>query len=223
MVRSPRVCTKQVDAMAIFYNRIAGQNLSRLEALSDGVFSIAMTLLVLDLRVPAGGAIHSERDLWHALVTLGPSFATYSMSFLTLGIFWVGQQTQHHQLARSDRGYAWINIAFLMAVSLVPFSTAFLAAFITYRLALLVYWANLLVLGVLVGGALYRARHFDLIKKDTPPEFQTAFIRRVVGAQLLYALGAALCVFSTYWSIGFIVAVQLIYAIAPRFKPFSWM
>lgn len=209
--------------MLTSYNRIAGQKLSRLEALSDGVFSIAMTLLVLDLHIPASATIHNERDLWNALMTLGPSFAAYLMSFLTLGIFWVGQQTQHHHLERSDRAYAWINIAFLMAVSLVPFSTAFLAAFITYRLALLVYWANLFVLGVLVGGALYRARHFDLIKKDTPPEFQSAFIRRVVSAQLLYALGAALCVFSTYWSIGFIVAVQLIYAVAPRFRPFSWM
>lgn len=54
------------------YNRIAGQNAERLAALSDGVFAVAMTLLVLHLHVPAAEAIHSERDLWHALVALSP-------------------------------------------------------------------------------------------------------------------------------------------------------
>jgi uncharacterized membrane protein len=110
-----------------------------------------------------------------------------------------------------------------MAVTLVPFSTAFLADFITYRVALLTYWANLAVLGLLVGAALYRAHYFGLIREDTPQEFQTVFARRVVIAQAHYAFGALLCVFSNWWSIGFIVAVQLIYAIGPRFKPFSWM
>ncbi len=209
--------------MPTFYNRIAGQSLHRLEALSDGVFAVAMTLLVLDLHAPVAAAIHSERDLWHALVALAPRLVTYLMSFMTLGIFWVGQQTQHDHLARSDRSYAWINLAFLMAVTLVPFSTALLAEFIAYRTALLVYWANILVLGLLIAGMLYRARHFGLLKHDLPPGFYVAVVRRVAIAQALYAFGAALCVFSTWWSIGFIVAVQLIYAIAPRFKPFVWM
>ena len=159
----------------------------------------------------------------HALAVLSPRLLTYLMSFVTLGIFWVGQQTQHDHMAKSDRSYAWINIAFLMTVSLVPFSTAFLAEFITYKVALLVYWLNILMLGILIGGQLYRARAFGLLKEDVPKEYFAAVVRRLVTAQALYAFGAALCLISTWWSIGFIVTLQLIYAIAPRFKPFSWL
>ncbi len=65
-----------------------------------------MTLLVLDLRAPASGAIHSEQDLWRALVALSPRLVIYLMSFLTLGIFWIGQQTQLNHFARADRNLA---------------------------------------------------------------------------------------------------------------------
>ena len=209
--------------MPTSYNRIAGQSLHRLEALSDGVFAVAMTLLVLDLHAPAAAAIRSESDLWHALAALSPRLLTYLMSFVTLGIFWIGQQTQHGLLQRSDRSYAWINLVFLMAVTLVPFSTALLADFITYRIALMIYWANILVLGIAIAGALYRARHFGLLKPEVPAEVYAAVVRRVALAQALYAFGAALCVFSNWWSIAFIVTLQLIYAVAPRFRPFSWL
>ena len=80
--------------MPRFYNEIAGKNLERLTALSDGVFAVAMTLLVLDLRAPAAELIHGETDLLHALGIVAPRLITYAMSFLTLGIFWVGQQVQ---------------------------------------------------------------------------------------------------------------------------------
>jgi uncharacterized membrane protein len=76
------------------YDRITGQSVERLAALSDGIFAVAMTLLVLDLRVPAVEAVHAEHDLWRAFVALAPRLVMYAMSFLTLGIFWVGQQTQ---------------------------------------------------------------------------------------------------------------------------------
>jgi uncharacterized membrane protein len=199
------------------YNRIAGQNVERLAGLSDGIFAFAMTLLVLDLRIPAAEAIHTEHDLWRGLVGLAPQIVMYLMSLLTLGIFWVGQQTQLNHLERSNRTLSWMHIVFLFAVTLTPFSTRLLAEFHTYRTALLVYWLNI----VFLGGSLYLtwncARSLGLLKSDMPPGVSKAIKHRIVIGQTLYAFGALLCVFNTSWSIAFIVLVQLNYVIAPRF------
>ena len=129
--------------MTTTYNRIAGQSLERLAALSDGIFAVAMTLLVLDIHAPSMETIHSEQDLSHALSALLPRVVMYLMSFMTLGIFWTGQQTQFNALARSSRDLSWIHIVFLAAVSITPFSTSLLAEFITFRTALLIYWVNI--------------------------------------------------------------------------------
>ncbi len=203
------------------YNRLAGKNLGRLEALSDGVFAVAMTLLVLDLKAPVAAAIHSEKDLWSALVALSPRFLTYLMSFVTLGIFWLGQQAQLNLLERSNRDVVWLHIGFLASVCLIPFSTALLAEFMTYRVALILYWANIFLLGILLLAAWRMSRRFALAKPDLPADIDSAIYRRIIVAQFLYALGAALCVFSTYWSIGFIVLLQLNYALAPRIGRFG--
>jgi len=203
--------------MPLLYNRVAGQSVERLAALSDGIFAVAMTLLVLDLRVPAVEAVHSERDLWHALVLLSPRLMIFLMSVMTLGIFWVGQQTQLNQFARADRNLAWIHIAFLCCVSLTPFSTSLLAQFIHYEIALLVYWFNILLLGGTLFWSWSYARRADLLVDDAPPEIHAAVVRRIVIAQTLYAAGAALCFLNTYYSIAAIVLVQVNYAIAPRF------
>ena len=111
------------------YNQFAGTSLHRLNSISDGIFAVGMTLLVLGLAVPAVEAVRTESDLWQQLTNLLPSVVTYFMSFLTLGIFWVGQQTQPSQAERVDRNYTWIHLAFLLSVTLVPFSTALLARF----------------------------------------------------------------------------------------------
>jgi len=136
---------------------------------------------------------------------------------MTLGIFWVGQQTQVNHFARSDRNLAWIHIAFLCAVCLVPFSTSLLAEFIHYRMALLVYWFNILLLGVTLLCSWHYATRAKLLTHDLPDEIHPAVVRRIVIAQTLYACGAALCVLNTYYAIAAIVLVQVNYAIAPRF------
>jgi len=202
--------------MTTLYNRIAGQSVERLAALSDGIFAFAMTLLVLDLRVPAQEAIHSEHGLWRALAALAPRLIMCMMSFMTLGIFWVGQQTQLNHLARSDRSLSWLHLLFLFAAVLMPFSTALLAEFMVYRAALLIYWFNIFLLGAALYLTWMCALGTGLVKDDLPADVSKAIQRRIVIAQALYAVGALLCVVSTYWSIAFIVLVQLNYAIAPR-------
>jgi uncharacterized membrane protein len=203
------------------YNDLNAGSVERLAALSDGLFAVAMTLLVLDLRVPAASAVHDEAGLVHALLDLLPRLLVYLMSFLTLGIFWAGQQTQLNQLARGDRDLAWLHLAFLFAISLMPFSTSLMAEFITLRTALLVYWANVLLLGVMLFAAWRYAVRAGLVAADAPALQARLVERRIVVAQALYAVGAALCLVSTTWSIGFIILVQLNYVIAPRLGPLS--
>jgi uncharacterized membrane protein len=200
------------------YNRVAGQSLERMAALSDGVFAVAMTLLVLDLHAPAETAIHSETDLWRAFVALAPKVLVYLMSFITLGMFWVGQQTQMQNMAHSNRDFAWIHLGFLFGISLMPFSTSFIAEFMGYRTALLLYWGNILLLGVMLYASWRYARHAGLLNSEVTEEVVNAIESRILIGQALYAFGALLCLVNTYWSIGFIIMVQLNYAIAPRFR-----
>jgi uncharacterized membrane protein len=214
--------------MLTSYHRFAGRSLDRLAALSDGVFAVAMTLLVLDLKAPilgkriqhpiwsAGGG-GSEHALVHDLLhVVAPHLLPYAMSFLTLGIFWVGQQTQLESFTRSTRELTWIQLAFLLAVTLMPFSTALLAGDITYRVSMGVYWLNLLALGVVLFASLRYADRAGLMSDETTPEMRAALKRRIVVYQCLYAFAALTCLVNTYLAIGLLIVFQLNAVLAPR-------
>jgi uncharacterized membrane protein len=203
------------------YNRLAGRSVERLAALSDGVFAVAMTLLVLDLHAPAAAAVHGERDLLAALWLLAPRLLVYMLSFLTLGIFWLGQQTQLNFVERSDRQFSWIHLAFLFAVTMTPFSTALMAEFLAFRTALVLYWLNIVALGALLFASWGYLERAHLLKPDLPEGAAAAVCRRILYAQALYAAGAALCVYSTLLSLAVIVLLQLNYAVAPRLGPLA--
>jgi TMEM175 potassium channel family protein len=197
------------------YNRIAGTNAERIAALSDAVFAIALTLIVLDIRVPRQEGVATEYDLATALGRLSPRLLTYLLSFMMLGIFWVGQQTHLNHLRRADRHLTWFHLAFLATIAVMPFSTALLAEFMTFRTALLVYWLNIFASGIVSFAAIRYAARAGLVNEGSGDEAFQALERRVVVGQMLYAFGAALCLINTYWSIGFIVLVQLYFAVAP--------
>jgi len=192
------------------YDTISGRSLERLSALSDGVFSIAMTLLVLDLKVPAAEALHTNRDLLHALGSLAPRLLTYGMSFLTLGIFWLGQQAQLGQFRESDRRLTWIHIAFLLMVAVMPFSTALLSEFIVLPLAVMCYWLNLLLLGCALFASIRYAAAAGLLEQgaDAPPV--SIHERRILIFQGLYLLAALVSWANTYVSILALILLQLV-------------
>jgi uncharacterized membrane protein len=214
--------------MPTSYHRFAGSSLERLAALSDGVFAVAMTLLVLDLKAPSvpkraqhpiwsSGGSRSEHVLAHGLLhQVAPRLLPYAMSFLTLGIFWVGQQTQLSNFTRSTRALTWIHLAFLLAVTLMPFSTGLLAEDTTYRLSMAVYWLNLFALGVMLFISVRYADRAGLMSDETTEDMRAALRRRIVVYQALYALAALTCLINTYLAIGLLVALQLNSVIAPR-------
>jgi uncharacterized membrane protein len=203
--------------MSVVYNQIANRSVERIGALSDGLFAIAMTLIVLEIRVPPLDAHATDGQLAAALGDLAPRFVTYLLSFLTLGIFWNGQQTQLSYVERGNRDLAWLELLFLAIIALFPFTTSLLADHIDLRLALALYWLNIF----LAGAALYAIWEYversGLTREGTAPAVGAAIRRRIGIAQLLYFVGLVIALLiGTYPAIAWIVLVQLNYAIAPR-------
>jgi len=197
---------------------LSGTNPDRLVGISDGIFAVGMTLLVLGLVVPVlSGTSTTESQLWTALQSLAPHVLVYTMSFMTLGIFWLGQGTQVGQLARSDRNYMWIHLVFLFSVTLVPFSTALLANYYWLKTALLAYWVNIVLLGgSLLAGLLY-GLHANLFREEGRHEMANLMRGRILIAQALYGVATLLCVVLPTWvSIGLIILIQLNYVLAPK-------
>ena len=208
---------------SVAYNDIAGErSLDRIGALSDGLFAIAMTLIVLEIRVPDIGEHPTNAQLADALVGLAPRFLTYLLSFLTLGIFWNAQHSQLNHIARADRHFAWLQLAYLAVVALLPFSTSLLADYIEVVLAFAFYWLNLLALGVMLFVAWVYAERAGLVRPGTSPEVGRAIRRRIFNYQSLYTIGLVIAiVVGTIPGIVFVVLVQLNAAIAPRL-PILW-
>jgi len=198
------------------YNRLSGTSVQRIEALSDALFGIALTLTVLEVRVPARQMTMTEDELRAAVLQLGPRVLTYLLSFMTLGIFWVGHQTFLNHVRRSDRHLTWLLLAYLAVIALMPISTGLLANYLTYRTALVLYWLNILAAGLISIAAVRYGERAGLVNEGTGAEASSALRRRLVIGQLLYAFGAALCVIHPYWSIAFIFITQAYFAFAPR-------
>jgi uncharacterized membrane protein len=204
--------------MSVVYNQIANRSLERIGALSDGLFAIAMTLIVLEIRVPDLGPTAGDGDIAKALGALAPRFVTYLLSFLTLGIFWNGQQTQLSYLARGNRDLAWLSLLFLAIVALFPFTTSLLAEYLYSRLALGLYWLDIALCGFGLLAIWTYVERAGLLRDDVGPEVGHAIRRRILVAQALYLAGflISLLPWGTYPAIAFIVLVQLNFAIAPR-------
>ena len=202
------------------YNQLAGRKVQRIEAISDGVFAIALTLLILDIRVPISESIHTEADLFRAFTSLTPKFLSYFLSFMTLGIFWTGQTVQYTYIEKSDRHLNWLTLFFLLFVSLLPFTTAFLSEHIHFKFSILVYWLNILLLGITIYIHWVYAYNHDFVSlaQEQKEQVNQAVRKRILVAQSYYAFGAMLCFISNYLSIAFIIAVQLNYAIAFGFR-----
>jgi uncharacterized membrane protein len=146
---------------------------SRLEAFSDGVMAIAITLLVLDLAVPTQKELVSGKEsLGHALAAQWPNYAAYVVSFLVIGIIWMNHHTLFGLIDRVDRWVLFANLLLLLVVSAIPFPTRLMAEYLTSggssaHLAAAVYSATMLAMAVAFT-ALYvtATRRSDMLRKN---------------------------------------------------------
>jgi uncharacterized membrane protein len=157
-------------------------SIGRLLSFSDGVFAIAVTLLVLDIPVPALSEAASSADLGHALLKLYPRLLAFAISFFVAGLYWI----RHHQLFRSviraDVGLLWINLALLFLVCAVPFTTGVFARYTDTTLALQIYCANMAAVGIAYTVVRGYVQFRDMLRTRPNPREQQALL---VGASAL--------------------------------------
>jgi uncharacterized membrane protein len=168
---------------------------SRLEAFSDGVFAIAATLLVLEIKVP-----HVDgHSLWHALGDQWPSYAAYAVSFFTIGIIWVNHHAQYDRIRALDRNLLFLNLLLLFWVAFIPFPTALVAEQLrsgstaSQHTAAAVYAVVLLVMGFAFFLAWLYAARARLLPDDLTSADVRALLLRNFAGQIGYvaALGVA--------------------------------
>lgn len=112
---------------------------SRIEAFSDGVFAIIITLLVLEIQVPQVQGKDVSAALAHNLLAMAPKFLAYIISFVLVCVWWVAHHHLFHVLKRSDRGLLWLNSLFLLWLAFLPFPTALMGDYPGERIAVIGY------------------------------------------------------------------------------------
>jgi uncharacterized membrane protein len=155
----------------------AGRELDRIIFFSDAVFAIAITILVLDIRLPDG---LSPAELPAQVLALSPKYLSYVISFLVLAVYWQA----HYRVFRPIRGYdgtlLWLNFLFLMAVAFLPFPTSLLGEYSGEQVSVVIYAANAAVASLLLSAiSWYAAKGHRLV----PPELdeEEGRLRRLQG------------------------------------------
>lgn len=188
---------------------------ARLVAFSDGVFAIAITLLILEIRVP-----EVEHGLLDALGDLWPSYLSYVLSFVVIGIIWAQHHALFQHIRRTDHTFLLINIGFLMWVAFLPFPTALLAAYLDNadeRQTAMAVYAATFVAGALLFNLVWRyaIRADRLIAADADRRVMLATTRSYTLGPLLYLLDFGLAFVSVTASIIVFLLIALIWAISP--------
>lgn len=190
----------------------------RLEAFSDGVFAVAITLLVVNLAVP----VPDHGLLGRQLVTHWPSFAAYGISFLTIGIIWVNHHGLFRNFADVDRTMLFLNLLMLFFVVTIPFATATMATYLRSRgtdasLAAAIYQGVFLCMSLAFGGlSWWSIRHRHLVVPLTGAAARMALVRFAIG-NLAYAAAIGVAYLSAPASllVSALVAVYYVFEQTP--------
>ncbi len=179
--------------------RVSHYSTRRLEALSDGMFGIAMTLLILNVTVDHFADITSSTALFQALMTLDMSIIDFIVSFLLLGTMWSVHVRQSEYVARTDRHLMTINLLRLLAVALMPLTTSLAGAYPDIELARLLLPLNFLLLA---GISSWEWRYATKKERGLVSEKLTDVVRRSTKEREKLVLGIGIAVLMLSWFIG---------------------
>jgi len=197
----------------------ADNDTSRIEAFSDGVFAIAITLLVIEIGVPHLDEEPGGTTLFGALLEQWPSYLGYAISFLQIGVIWANHHNRFRFIVRSDHVLLFLNILFLMCVAFIPFPTALLADYLEgtdaeQATAGAVYAGTLAVTAIFFTLLwLYAAGNHRLVSRNLDPNLLRTMTRRYVLGTVAYLIAFALAFVSVSASLALIVVLALIFVL----------
>ena len=185
---------------------------TRIEAFSDGIMAIIITIMVLELRVPKLAASFTRDEFWAEAIHFWPKLLVYAMSFVIVGIFWVNHHGFFHSLQKSDGKLLWYNNLMMFWMSLIPFGTAFLGEHPTSPEAAMIFGGIMTMAAFsfpLMGH--YAMFKSDLMHESITPEMKQANLRRSLPGGVLYLVSVLVAPFSVWVSWGIFFIVPLYY------------
>lgn len=191
-------------------HRITDLDVKRVHSLTDGVFAIVITLLALDLKVPAG--MSHEQVLGFLSDEISPRLIVFVTSFIVVAAFWVDSHFHHHLTVKTDQINIWLNILFLLSICLIPFSSGYLANYRQDVLSIIIYSANLALAGIFhLFMFMYSWRKNYVLPHISPKLFRNLKLRILVPV-VVYILIIPLCFLIREW-VFFLFFVPLIFQI----------
>lgn len=185
---------------------------NRLETLADGIFAIAMTLLVLSIEVPTlPGTVTSSTIMEYILYTLLPQIFIYVLSFVLLASFWM----THHVffiIKRTNTTLLWINIFWLMSIAIVPFSTSMIGKYGGFQLSELIFATNMLIIGILSYANWTYAANHDLIAEEVMP-YADKIKKIFLSLPVLAVLAIMISFFIPFGSITVFLLIPIIFTL----------
>ncbi len=185
----------------------------RVEAFSDGVFAIAITLLILAISIPelSKEALLKGELITH-IIALWPKLLSYIVSFSVIGIFWVGHHIMFRFIKRVDRILLWLNILFLMIISFIPFPAALLGEYGQEQTAIIIYGTTLFLAGISFEFLwVYASHNYRLIDKNLDSQRIARATKIVLIAPIIYLLAIIASFINPLWSIIIYILVPILY------------
>ena len=187
---------------------------TRLEAFSDGIFAIAITLLILEVRAPE---VHDARALWRALGAQWPSYLGYALSFLIIGIMWANHSHIFRLITRCDHTLSMLNLLLMMFIAFVPFPTAVLARNIadpaTCGPAIILYSGSILLTAVPWSLLWLHAERAGLV--EGPADERARIMASFRFGWIPWLITTLLAIFAPTWAMIGLVLLTLYWLIFP--------
>ena len=201
----------------------ATSGVERLTTFCDGVYAIAITLLVLELRVPDHAEVRTT-GLWHALGAHWSSFMAFGLSFLVIGIMWANHHNIFRYIAGCNHTFIMLNLALLFCTVVIPFPTAVLAAYLpapeARTPATVLYGAVLTATALAYNGLWhYAVRDRRLLKSDADPRLVAGVTREYAFGPALYGAATLVALLSVWVSLAIHAALAGLYVVPNRSRP----